>query len=135
MCKAMVCALATMVGVLVSTGGLRADEAAAVAWVEMRGGRITRDDNQAGQPVVKVELYRCISDFQAAGSRGVTDAELKQLAPLRSLRGLTITFAQMTDSGWKALASFRNLEELRLRFTDVTDAGIKELASLEFLRT
>jgi hypothetical protein len=71
--KALVGGLVALSTVLAYPVGLRADEAAAVAWVTQHGGKIARDDKQPGRPVIKVDLYRI-------GGSQVTDARLKELS-------------------------------------------------------
>ena len=73
----------------------RADDAEdrAVAVVEKMGGRVTRDDKEPGKPVTAVNL----------SFTQVTDAELKELAPLKSLTTLYLCGTQVTDAGIKEL--------------------------------
>src|SRR5262249_8869610 len=65
----------------------------------------------------------------------VTDAGLKELAPLQSLQGLDLGLTRVTDPGLKELAALKSLQSLGLKDTRVTDAGLKELAALKSLRT
>jgi len=71
-----------LLGLLALAVAGRADEAAAVKAIEKLGGRVTRDDNRPGKPVVFVDL------------RGpqVTDAGLKELKGLKSLQSLNLWF-------------------------------------------
>ena len=92
-------------------------EAKAVAFVEKQGGRVTRDEKASGKPVIGVSL---------AVTR-VTDAGLKELAPLKSLTTLDLSFTRVKDAGVKELAALQNLTTLALAGTKVTDAGLKEL--------
>jgi hypothetical protein len=98
---------------------VRADDAEdkAVAFVEKLGGKIKRDDKVAGKPVVEVNLFRT----------KVTDADLKELAALKSLTSLNLHDTKVTDAGLKELVPLKNLSFLSLGRTEVTDAGLKEL--------
>jgi internalin A len=98
----------------------RTAETAAVEWAEKRG-RVTRDDGS----VVGVSL---ISDK-------VTDAELKELAPLKDLRKLKLAGNEITGAGLKHLAPLEKLQELDLSRTRVGDEGLKELAPFAELRS
>lgn len=64
----------------------------------------------------------------------VTDAGLKELAPLTGLTSLNLG-AEVTDAGLKEIVRFSNLTELTLFNTKVTDAGMRELAALKNLTT
>jgi hypothetical protein len=106
---------------------VRANEAGdqAVKAIQKMGGRITRDMKAKGKPIVRVRL----------GEANVTDAGLKELAGLKQLRHLELSFTQVTDAGLKLLARLKHLRELDLRNTRVTNAGLKELAGLKQLQT
>ena len=65
----------------------------------------------------------------------VTDAGLKELAGLKSLQALDLVHTQVTDAGLKELAGLKSLQALNLYGTQVTDAGLKELAGLKSLQT
>ena len=54
----------------------------------------------------------------------VTDAGLKELAGLKSLRALYLAGTQVTDAGLKGLAGRKALQTIDLRGTKVTDAGL-----------
>ena len=68
-------------------------EDAAVKAVEKLGGKVERDDEQPGRPVVEVSL---------AGTQ-VTDADLKGLKDLKQLRHLDLSNTQVTDAGVQEL--------------------------------
>src|SRR5262245_64969312 len=85
----------------------RADEAGAVKAIEKLGGQVTRDDKQPGNPIVGVGL----------NYRKVTDAELKQLKELKSLRRLAIGYTEVTDAGLKELIGLKDLRSLLLYHT------------------
>ncbi len=99
----------------------RTAETVAVEWVKGRG-RASRADGS----VVGVSLIYA----------GVTDAELKELAPLKDLRKLALQGnPKITGAGLKHLAPLEKLEELDLGRTSVGDAGLKELAPFQELRS
>lgn len=114
-------------GFLMSSASLRADEAEdrAVKFVTKIGGKVTRDENQPGKPVVAVVL-----NFTE-----LTDAGLTELSVLRNLTSLDLTRTQVTDQGLKELKAFKGLTALGLGGTRVTDKGVKELAAHANLTT
>ena len=57
----------------------------------------------------------------------VTDATLKSLAGMKSLRELDVAGAKITDLGLKELEGLVTLEKLVLSRTQITDAGLKPL--------
>ncbi len=67
-------------------------------------------------------------------STKMTDAGLKELAGLKSLRALYLGGTQVTDAGLKEVAGLKSLQTLDVRGTKVTDAGLKELAGLKSLQ-
>jgi hypothetical protein len=93
-------------------------EKRAVAAVQELGGVVTRDGKRPGKPVVEATF---------AGPQ-VTDAGLKELAPLTQLTTLNLSGTQVTDAGLKDLAPLTQLTTLDLSYTAVTDAGLKELS-------
>ncbi len=64
----------------------------------------------------------------------VTDAGLKELAGLKSLRALYLAGTQVREAGLKEVAGLKSLQTLDVRWTAVTDAGLKELAGLKSLQ-
>ncbi len=124
MSRSMLCGL--MAGVILySSAPVQADdvEDKAVAFVEKLRGTVTRDDKATGKPVVTVSL----------GYTKVTDAGLKELAPLKNLTTFNLNGTEVTSAGLKELAPLKNLTNLDLWGTKVTDAGLKELANLKNL--
>ena len=57
----------------------------------------------------------------------VTDAGLRELAPLKNLTTLNLSHTPVTDAGLRELAALKHLTTLRLSHTPVTDGGIAEL--------
>src|SRR5260370_1393755 len=119
----------SVLSVMVLCGAVQADEADAIKLVEQLGGTITRDDKQAGKPVVGVAF-----NFDSSPHL-VGDADLKRLTELKQLTLLKINGARVTDAGLKELKGLKNLKELYLVQTAVTDAGVKELKGLKQLTT
>ena len=56
----------------------------------------------------------------------VTDADLKELAPLKQLQALHLAETKITDVGLKELAGMKPLQSLSLSGAAITDAGLKE---------
>ena len=122
----------------------------ALATVERLGGQVRRDEAKPGKPVSDVTLR----------GKGVTDADLKDLAAFKGLdwpdphryrgdgcgaqrishrsRGwsaLSLRGSKATDAGLKELAPLKGLVYLRLcAAREITDAGLKELAPLKGLK-
>ncbi len=65
----------------------------------------------------------------------ITDAGLKHLERLPSLRVLTLSDTQVSDAGLEHLKCLADLRLLDLRGTDVTDAGLQHLRGLPELST
>src|SRR5262245_16413001 len=65
----------------------------------------------------------------------VTDAALKELAGLKNLRRLDLSFTQVTDAGLKELAGLTGLQTLNLDGDRISDAGLKGLSELTGLQT
>lgn len=63
----------------------------------------------------------------------VTDAGLRELAPLQNLTTLDLSRTEVTDAGLRELAPLQNLTTLDLSWTEVTNAGLRELAPLQNL--
>lgn len=116
----------TIAVMLLAAAPLHADDAEdqAVKAVEQLGGSVTRDDKDPAHPVVSVFL----------GGAKVTDADLKVLAALKGLKGLSLTNTPVTDASLKELAPLQGLQTLSLFKTKVTDAGLKDLAALKGLK-
>ena len=65
----------------------------------------------------------------------VTDALLKQLAPMKTLQYLNLSGeTEVTDAGIKELAGLTQLQAIDLNLTQITDAGLKELSGLKQLK-
>ncbi len=64
----------------------------------------------------------------------ITDAGLKTLANLKSLKKLHLERTAVTDEGLSEISGLSNLEYLNLYGTKVTDAGLEKLANLKNLK-
>ena len=108
------------------SGAARADEASAVKAVENLGGKVTRDDELPGKPVIGVNLGALVMGK-------VTDAGLKELKALKQLTTLNLYGAAVTGAGLKELKDLKQLTSLDLYGAAVTGAGLKELKDLKQL--
>jgi hypothetical protein len=66
--------------------------------------------------------------LRLGGSRGVTDAGMRQLGKLSRLRHLDLSGANITDRGLEVLSLLPELETVSLAWTRVTDTGAAHLA-------
>jgi hypothetical protein len=110
---------------------------------------VTRDPTLPGQPAIRVSFWGTkvtdaylkqlapLTHLQLLDLRGtpVTDAGLKELPALPALSEVDLSETQVTDAGLKELARLPRLDSLHLDKTRVTDAGLKELAKLKQLRS
>lgn len=80
-----------LVAVLLACGAARADDAEdkVVELVNKLGGKVTRDEKKEGKPVVDVNLV----------ATKVTDADLKELDPLKALTRLNLFRTKVTAPG------------------------------------
>jgi hypothetical protein len=99
-------------------------EMRALKAIKSLGGWAKRDETRAGRPYA-VFLQGSV----------VTDAALKEIAPLKNIATLTLARSEVTDAGAKELARFKSLTGLSLAHTRITDAGLKELAALKGLKS
>src|SRR5690349_14767279 len=90
----------SVVGLLLALGGtVRADDGRVTATLEALGAHVRRDEAKPGKPIVFVEVMGVVD-------RKMTDADLKDLAPLDHLRSLSLVNTRLTDAGLKHLAAF-----------------------------
>ncbi len=75
-----------------------------------------------------------LSSLDLSGMK-VTEAGLRVLAPLQNLTRLSLSHSSVTDASLKELAPLRNLTHIDLGRTEVTGAGLKDLACLTNLTT
>ena len=96
----------------------------AIAAIEKAGGRITRDENSPGKPVVSVIFP----------DQTVDDAVFTSLEVLTSLRELVLNSFKFTDAGISQLKGLKKLQKLDLSDTRITDAGLADLKGLTELQ-
>ena len=96
----------------------------AIAAIEKAGGRITRDENSPGKPVVSVIFP----------DQTVDDAVFTSLEVLTSLRELVLNSFKFTDAGISQLKGLKKLQKLDLSDTRITDAGLADLKGLTKLQ-
>jgi internalin A len=131
----------------------KAIEDEAVRALENRGYKVVRDENDPAKPVIEVSLSNGGSDADEnlrkvatlkglqtldLSVSGVTNAGLKELAPLQRLKTLKIGDGghRVSDAGMKDVAALKGLENLDLHHNlDLTDASVKELVGLSKLQS
>jgi beta-lactamase regulating signal transducer with metallopeptidase domain/Leucine-rich repeat (LRR) protein len=81
-------------------------------------------------------LRREMNENEVPGlaARNAVDSDLRQLAGLRGLRSLDLSYSKITDAGLESLKDMSRLEQLNLRETGITDAGLEYLATLTGLQ-
>jgi hypothetical protein len=84
-------------------------------------------------PVFLFYLALAASLLLLAGITQIGDAGLKELAALKKLQMLDLTYTKISDAGLKELAGLQQLRSLMLGYTKISDAGLKELAALKQL--
>ena len=77
---------------------------------------------------------KSLQSLNIGGALNLTDAGLKELAALKNLKGLYLFYSHVSDAGVKHLAEVKTLEALDLSNTRVTGAGMKDLARLKNLQ-
>jgi hypothetical protein len=124
--------------------GSDADQARAVTAIEQLGGRLVRDAQRDGNPVVKADLAGTrVSDRDLESLRGlsqlhhvvlrgtgITDLGLPQVTTAGKLRNLELDGTAISDSGMPSIGRLISLRDLRLAGTRVSDEGLAQLRSL-----
>ena len=106
-------------------------ETPAVEAIEELHGRITRDEELPGKPVIAVDL----SDHRDLRlAHWVKDPALKHLREFKHLRRLNLSGALITDDGLKNIGQLSALQDLHLCCTQISDARLGELTKLKELR-
>jgi hypothetical protein len=97
-------------------------EATAVARIEARGGSIVRDRDGS---IAEVTL----------GRTWATDEDLNDVARIKTLKRLDLSFTLITDKGVKQLQQLRQLEDLNLETVEaLTDASMNYVKNIPSLR-
>src|SRR5262245_27487388 len=93
-----------------------ADEAEdrAEAAIKKIGGKVTRDDKIASNPVAFVNM----------SATKVTDLDLVHFRSFKKLRRLNLTFGEITDQGLENLQELKELEWLEMNHVPVSDNGL-----------
>src|SRR6266705_2502665 len=113
----MRCILALLLAVRLAPAPT-ADDPPAVSRIRELGGRIKREDNNSGKPVVEVDL----------SLSQVTDSDLTGLKQFKRLMVLNLSHcSKVTNVGLKELKELKQLRSLNLiHCENVKDAGIEE---------
>lgn len=115
--------------------------------IEKLGGSVGIDSEQPNQPVWKVDLSEVAVDPEVIGllqsfpmlevlhfdRTPLTDALLKRIGEIRTLRELSLEDTKITDAGLVHLTGLSALEKLNLNGTKTTNAGLQTLAPLKQL--
>lgn len=98
----MISAVAVLTLLVLTCKGLRADETEdnVVRAIAKLGGSVSRDEKTEAKPVIAVDFV---------GTK-VTDAGLRDLAALKSLRRLYLGDTPVTNAGLKELAALKSLQ-------------------------
>ena len=99
------------------------EQSQAVAAIEGRTGRVERDKEHSGAPVIRVML----------GDPRTSDGDLVPLMRLATVQSLVIAPCAVTDSGLENLEGMADLRALYLSGNRVTDNGLRRLKGLERL--
>ncbi len=99
-------------------------QAAAIAMIEKRGGKIERDIKSTNKPVIGID-----------GRGKLTNSDLAILKEFPQLRSLNLLLCGVTDEGLENIEGLTQLQQLVLRGTQVTDAGLVHLKGLTLLHT
>lgn len=75
-----------------------------------------------------------IREIRLVGHPTLKDADLANVARLKEIRKLVLSYSNITDAGLEHLAGLKSLHTLRLSGTKITDAGLKHLEGLTDLR-
>ncbi len=100
------------------------DHERALARLTEHGGKVWTDDKDPDKPVTAIDL-----SFTQD-----TDAALKQVKSLPTVRTLDLDRSAVTDAGLANLSGLAQLKELDLARTGISDAGLKQLTDLKGLR-
>lgn len=124
------------------------DESKVVAKVELLGGRVTRDESLPGNPVIGVDFRKSkrlnnkflylLKSFKHLttldlSDTTISDAGMKEIHQLASLKSLTIARTGITDAGMQGINKLSNLTSLNLQSTRLINVGFKEICELKNL--
>jgi len=152
---------AAMIAFSLSTGSTpsvaraddNAEESKAVEKIELLGGKVTRDDNLPGRPVIGIDLQgskkindkymHLLASFKSLTTlnltdnvENITDASLVEIGKLKTLTTLNLSNCRsITDAGLGELKGLEHLTTLKLTYSSITEAGLKEISGLTNLTT
>jgi hypothetical protein len=101
-----------------------ADQEKAIDEVKKLGGKVERNEKEAGKPVTIVNL----------GLSQITDENMMLLKAFPKLEKLSLNGTKITDAGLEPLKELMGLQKLYLVDTKITDAGLAHLKGLAGLR-
>jgi len=134
---------------IIATAALQADDAVnkAIALIEERGGKLSRDEKAPGKPVIHVDLIEAhaadadlkiivsLNRLQRLSIAGpITDVGLKELVFLKELRELELHSKLITEQGLKVFSALPLLDRLSLPSVPISAAGLKEVGRIASLR-
>jgi internalin A len=93
------------------------DSTSTVAGIEDLGGKVIRNENHPGKPVISIDL----------SNARISDEDVKEAAKFPQLESLDLSKTEITDAGLEYLKSIKNIQLVNLNTTKVTDAGVLEL--------
>jgi Leucine-rich repeat (LRR) protein len=123
-------------------------QAKAIEEVKKLGGKVERDEKEAGKPVTIVNLglsqvtdesmsllktFPKVQKLTLNGTK-ISDAGLQPLKELASLQKLYLVDTKITDAGLEALKGLASLRILSVVGTEITDAGLEHLKAMENLQ-
>ena len=141
-------AVLALLGVMVLTTSVRADEASVVEAIKALKGSVIIDEQHPDHRVIEVLLsgksfndsilmkLTELTHLQKLSLKNTdfTGFGLKELKKLTNLQTLDLFGSKVSDAGLEGLKEFSNLQNLVLTGTKVTDASLKEIGELTNLR-
>jgi hypothetical protein len=122
---------------VIGCGGLadEPDASKTAKWIIEQGGMISIfDSDREYKEIAKIPKDAFAIEKVDLISAKLTNADLKNLVPLKNVKSLTLYQVQITDAGLDHLAGLTTLTELELSHTKITDAGLVKLKTLTNLR-
>ena len=107
-------------------------QADAIASLKDLGAVVKFDRNR--DPFGDKETIDAVTGLDLSAAR-VTDADLKRLVEMKSLRELDLSEIPVSDAGLKEIQALTGLEILWLNGTKVTDAGLESVAGMTALKS
>lgn len=132
-----------------ANGDEQLDQNKAIESLKRLGGQVVRDETLPEKPVIEVRFsygafgdehvpilnsFKQLRTLDVFRCLKITDAGLKHIKELNSLRSLKLEDTNITDAGIKELVELDNLTRLQLRSHRISDKGIAELSGLKSLK-